>query len=150
MRATSDPSASRPRTSPLIVRAPLATRQKATAFNQPLSFNTSSVTTMRQMFTVRSARALCPPSLQSGPARCAPPQILLASRPRTSPRIVRPPLLTRQGATAFNQPLSFDTSSVTDMSGMFSVRSARDLAPQPSVRPSPRVHVPLAPRCRPI
>ena len=35
----------------------LATRQKASAFNQPLSFNTSSVTTMHAMFLVRSARA---------------------------------------------------------------------------------------------
>ena len=34
-------------------------------------------------------------------------------------------LLTRQNARAFNQPLSFDTSSVTDMSDMFRVRSGR-------------------------
>jgi len=38
---------------------------------------------------------------------------------------------TRQGASAFNQPLSFDTSSVTDMYRMFYVRSARALAPKP-------------------
>jgi len=38
---------------------------------------------------------------------------------------------TRQGASAFNQPLSLDTSKVTDMSNMFSVRSARALAPKP-------------------
>ena len=37
-------------------------------------------------------------------------------------------LSTRQGATTFNQPLSFDTSSVTDMHHMFYVRSARALA----------------------
>ena len=41
-------------------------------------------------------------------------------------------------ARAFNQPLSFDTSSVTDMSSMFYVRSACALGPQPSVGPSPR------------
>ena len=37
---------------------------------------------------------------------------------------------TRQQAPAFNQPLSFDTSSVTDMSAMFYVCSARALGPQ--------------------
>ena len=35
----------------------LWTRQKAQAFNQPLSFDTSSVTTMQNMFYVRSAPA---------------------------------------------------------------------------------------------
>ena len=35
----------------------LWTRQSATAFNQPLSLDTSKVTSMYQMFTVRSARA---------------------------------------------------------------------------------------------
>ena len=33
------------------------------------------------------------------------------------------------GARAFNQPLSFDTSSVTDMSSMFEVRPARASRP---------------------
>ena len=36
---------------------------------------------------------------------------------------------TWQVAKAFNQPLSFDTSKVTNMYGMFDVRSARALAP---------------------
>jgi len=35
---------------------------------------------------------------------------------------VRCPLWTPQGTDAFNQPLNFDTSSVTDMSHMFAVR----------------------------
>ena len=35
-------------------------------------------------------------------------------------------------ASAFNQPLSFDTSSVTFMYGMFSVRSVRALPQIPS------------------
>jgi hypothetical protein len=38
---------------------------------------------------------------------------------------------TRQYATAFNQPLSFDTSKVTAMDGMFNVRSARALTLKP-------------------
>ena len=44
----------------------------------------------------------------------------------------RTPLLsTRQNAHAFNQPLSLDTSKVTDMTYMFFVRSARALASKP-------------------
>ena len=35
-----------------------STRQFTTAFNQPLSLDTSKVTNMHAMFTVRSARAL--------------------------------------------------------------------------------------------
>ena len=46
---------------------------------------------------------------------------------RTSSRIVCARLSTRQGASAFNQPLSFDTSSVTTMGWMFQVRSAHAL-----------------------
>ena len=38
----------------------LSPRQYANAFNQPLSFETSKVTTMRWMFYVRTARALGP------------------------------------------------------------------------------------------
>ena len=40
----------------------LATRQNTSAFNQPLTFDTSSVTSMIGMFRVRSARALWPPT----------------------------------------------------------------------------------------
>ena len=61
------PPTFRPRISPRTSYAPLSTRQLAEAFNQPLSFDTSSVTTMEWMFFVRPARALAPPSLQSGP-----------------------------------------------------------------------------------
>ena len=46
------------RTSPRIVHAPLSARQYAVAFNQPLSFDTSGVTSMYQMFYVRSSCAL--------------------------------------------------------------------------------------------
>ena len=38
---------------------------------------------------------------------------------------------TLQHAYAFNQPLSFDTSKVTNMVAMFDVRSARALARKP-------------------
>ena len=38
--------------------AGLSIRQKARAFNQPLSFDTSRVWTMQEMFEVHSARAL--------------------------------------------------------------------------------------------
>ena len=58
---------------------------------------------------------------------------LLALQPTHRPPASRPAphpasyalLSTRQSASAFNQPLSFDTSSVTDMSDMFRVRSGR-------------------------
>ena len=52
-------------------------------------------------------------------------------------------LSTWQGAEAFNQPLSFDTSQVTNMKNLFRVRAPRVLGPstQPQVRPSPRVLV---------
>ena len=95
-------------------------------FNQPLSFDTSSVTDMGSIFYVRSSPCLAP-NLQSSPplhavfaavARHLPP-----AGPHTSPCTVNPPLDSPQNAPAFNQPLSFDTSRVTNMLAMFSVRS---------------------------
>ena len=61
---------------------------RAAAFNQPLSFDTSSVFDMYYMFGVCSARALGP-SLQLGlPSACVPrasppPTLSPASRPKT-------------------------------------------------------------------
>ena len=119
--------------------ARLSTRQGAWAFNQPLSFDTSSVTTMQDMFKVRSARALSPPALSRAlPVHAA--CVAATQRPHASrpvylfPRRM-PALSTRQAAYAFNQPLSFDTSKVTDMRYMFDVRSARALGP-PASSPS--------------
>ena len=74
-----------------------STWQLAAAFNQPLSLDTSKVTNMYAMFYVRSARALAPNSLESGPspvhAACAAAPRPPASRlpARTSPRIACPP-----------------------------------------------------------
>ena len=110
----------------------LWTRQRASAFNQPLSFDTSSVKYMNGMFEVRSAHALAPPSLRSRALSPCMPLVrcrrLHAPPPsaHTSLRIVRALLSTRQAASVFNQPLSFDTSSVTytTMGYMFWVRSA--------------------------
>mgnify|MGYP004176786809 CR=1 FL=1 len=83
------------------------------------------------MFYVRSARALAPTALSRAlpvHADC----VAATQRPHASRAAPLPAsharLSTRQGASAFNQPLSFDTSSVTTMNGMFYVRSA---APQP-------------------
>ena len=100
----------------------LSIRQKAEAFNQPLSFDTSSVTTMNKMFYVNSACALRSDSSQAFPctlhALSPPHRPRPASRP--TPRSTSCALLsTRQKAEAFNQPLSFDTSSVTTMVQMF-------------------------------
>ena len=147
-------------------RAPLPTRQQATSFNQSLSIDTSSVTDMSAMFMVRSTRALTP-SLQSGlpPAcRCRlrrrwPTQALPRfTRAALAPHCMPALLSTRQQAYAFNQPLSLDTSSVTDMSQMFFVRPAYTAlrpgygpTPQAPVRPSPacylRRHRPTRPPC---
>jgi surface protein len=108
----------------------------AHAFNQPLSLDTSKVTTMYKMFYVRSARALAPNSLESGlPRACRliappPPHALRPRGPHLAPASHVPLPSTRQNAKAFNQPLSFDTSKVTDMNSMFNVRSERALTPQ--------------------
>jgi hypothetical protein len=69
--------------------------------------------------------------------------------PRMPPRTVRPPCGTRQYASAFNQLLSLDTSSVTTMSGMFYVRSA--LAPPliPSQTLACTLHAPSPPHALP-
>ena len=78
----------------------LSSWQAAPKFNQPLSFDTSSVKDMSYMFYVRSAHALAPSAFAAGPSarvcmplvRCRRPTL---SRPpaHTSLRIVRPPLL---------------------------------------------------------
>ena len=102
---------------------------------QPLSFfDTSKVTTMFVMFAVRSARALAPThSLESGPLPVHADCLAATQRPHASRAVPLPASharpSTRQYATAFNQPLSFDTSKVTTMVRMFFVRSARALVP---------------------
>merc|ERR1711935_738770 len=77
----------------------------ASAFNQPLSFDTSSVTTMRLMFLGASAFNQ------------------LLSFDTSSVTDMNGML---NGASSFNQPLSFDTSSVWHMGFMF--RSASSLS----------------------
>ena len=49
------------------------------------------------------------------------------------------PLFTRQWTNAFNQPLTFDTSSVRDMYSMFYVRSTPAHATHSPVGPTLRV-----------
>jgi len=106
-----------------------------TNFNADISsWDTSKVTNMIWMFRVRSARALAPNSLESGLPPCMPlapppPHALPPPGARPRPASHAPLPSTRQRANAFNQPLSFDTSKVTDMTYMFYVRSARALAP---------------------
>jgi hypothetical protein len=102
----------------------LSTWQGASAFNQTLSLDTSSVTNMSSMFYVR-LRACPAPTLQLAPplhaacARTLPHDLPI--HPRHLALFVYS-LSTWQGAYAFNQPLSLNTSSVTDMSKMFDVR----------------------------
>ena len=70
-----------------------------------------------------------PPQLApsaSGLRRLLPPHpASLPQAPHAAPSLHAPPLATWQQAAAFNQPLNFDTSSLTFMDGMFYVRSAR-------------------------
>jgi len=90
------PPASRPASRPAL-HPLLSTRQFASVFNQPLSFDTSSVTNMYVMFGVRSARALPPPPPAFGRAPCMPyppPHTLSPPGTRTSPPIVRAPFPT--------------------------------------------------------
>ena len=124
-------------------------RQNAWAFNQPLSWDTSRVTDMLRTLQVRCLSAYRPPiCTQSHPlsplhAACTPctpaaSRLLARSPPRT-------PHDSRQEARAFNQPLSWDTSAVTDMSLMFHVRSSPRPAPQSAVAPAP-LHAACMPR----
>ena len=72
--------------------------------------------------------APCVPCQQ--PSQLVPTRCLRLRRPTLLrcrsriPSIFLPPLLTRQDASAFNQPLSLDTSSVITMNGMFYGASA--------------------------
>ena len=131
--------------------ASLSTRQGASAFNQPLSFDTSEVTSMGAMFSVRSAPALRPISGQALPCtHLAPPPLHCPALSRPTPRPAsHASLSTRQSATAFNQPLSLDTSKVTKMSGMFHVRSARALPPVPTRVFVCTLHAPPPPHTHP-
>ena len=119
----------------------LSTRQEASAFNQPLNFDTAKLTRMDNMFSVRSARALAATALSRAlPVHAA----CVASTPRPHASWAAPlpashaRLSTRQEASAFNQPLNFDTSKVTTMHAMFRVRSARALAPSSLESDPPR------------
>ena len=87
--------------------------------------------------TCAPPRALSQSAVEPAPARC-----VNRDRPpppaRTSPRTACPPFDSRQSASAFNQPLSFDTTSVTSMYGMFRVRSSP--CPAPNLQSSPAPH----------
>ena len=93
---------------------------------------------MYGMFYVRSARAL-PATISFGASLHAACAAAAAPRPPASRSPCRPSsyasLSTRQGASAFNQPLSLDTSSVTSMQYMFYVRSAVPCQQPPQLGP---------------
>ena len=113
-------------------------------FNANISnWDTSRVTDMNSMFRVHVARALCsdssrpfPSTLHARPlhAPSTSPPPIPAWRPA---RIVCPPSDSWQQARSFNQPLSFNTSSVTDMQKMFKVHSACALCTHTVVEPFP-------------
>ncbi len=101
------------------------------------SWDTSRVTKMNGMFWVRPACAL--PSVLSRLRRAAGPASHVPSHLPADPADAcmllpspQPSRSTRQNAFAFNQPLSFDTSSVTRRENtyhMFAVRSMRSCPP---------------------
>ena len=75
--------------------------------------------------STRLASRPCTKCFECAPARALGPQPRLRPPPCMPLRIVSPPFDSRQGAAKFNQPLSFDTSKVTDMGTMFYVCSPR-------------------------
>ena len=121
-------------------------------FNADISgWDTSGVTNMYRMFMVICSPHPFPPHLHSHApsarhAACTPrspaASRLLACSP---PRTVCPACDPRQWATAFNQPLSWDTSSVRNMDYVFHVRCSPRPAP-PICRPSPPACTAIAPR----
>jgi len=125
---------------------------------QPLNWDTSRVTNMDRMFYVRCSPrpsicscALCLPcALHARRARPPPPASRPAARPAPCALLVRP---SAQGAIAFNQPLSWDTSRVTNMRAMFQVRSSPRPAPPISavaaLAPARCMHAAIARRLPP-
>tara|TARA_B100000795_G_scaffold240411_1_gene202586 strand:+ start:343 stop:678 length:336 start_codon:yes stop_codon:yes gene_type:complete len=93
------------------------------------SWDTSGVTDMGNMFSVSSKPSnLHLDSTLTNHDEQASPQthhipIICPSYAHRMPSV-------RQGASAFSQQLSFNTSSVTAMNNMFRVRSSRCLAPK--------------------
>ena len=98
------------------------------------NWDTSGVTRMDYMFHVRSSP--CPASNLQSSHHCTMDAVAPFCWPAPSLRIAYPPFYSRQYASAFNQPLSFDTSSVTNMDRMFEVRSSP--CPSPNLQSSPR------------
>ena len=80
------PPASPPACRRSFYAASLSTRQSASAFNQPLSWDMSGVTTMHSMFAVRSARAPASSLHSFGSTACN----LLAPPPPPRPPASRP------------------------------------------------------------
>ena len=90
-------------------------------FNSDISsWNTSAVTDMSHMFEVRSDASLKTLNHPLTPARAPRPASYMPSHLSILPRAPHMPSFgSAQGAVKFNQSLSFDTSSVTDVSYMF-------------------------------
>eukprot|EP00964_Phaeocystis_antarctica_P046650 scaffold26979_cov53-Phaeocystis_antarctica.AAC.1 len=126
--------------SPRIICPAFVPRQQASAFNQPLSFDTSSVTTMQQMFYQTSAFNQ-PLSFDTSSVTTMHLMFYRAwafNQPLsfdTSKVTTMHSMFLR--ASPFNQPLSFDTSSVRSMYGMFNVRCSP--CPAPNLQSGPRL-----------
>ena len=159
-RGQSPPPTSRgPPLTPYHMHVPLCAcdpRQGTHKFNQPLSWDTSGVTDMDNMFRVRcylhpvprnlysralsSVHAAC--TAQRSAASLPPPPSPPAARRAGPHRVYSPACDPRQNAQAFNQPLSWNTSGVTDMHAMFYVRF-----PLPRSLPTTICILALSPAC---
>ena len=126
------PLASRPAARPAPCALLATPPQHAHSFNQPLSFDTTRLATMNCMFCVRASSS---PSCSPPPKSAVAPSVLHAActavarrlpppGQQFAPRTVCPAYDPRQSASAFNQPLSFDTSSVTNMDRFLDVRTS--------------------------
>ena len=132
---------------PLTYCPPVPATRQYTFFNQPLGIDTSSVTTMSYMFAVRALASTRLPflcmRLALPRAHCLPSQHLTCT-----PHV--PARAALQNNDEFNQPLSFDTRRVTDMSWMFYVRAlASTSSRDPSLR-AQSLRSPRANTARPL
>ena len=122
--------------------SPSLTRQDARAFNQPLNFDTSKVTTMYSMFYVRSARARAHRPYRLTP----PPRVACAAQPTRVPALCPPVCLPARTSRCIVYTLSFiDSAYAPRVAGL----TALTVSNPTRTSLAPRNHVPRVPACLP-
>ena len=134
--------------SPRITYALLPTRQQASSFNQPLSFDTSSVTTMYLMFYVRSAPCRAS-DLQSTGLRAA--CTTVTRHPSAPPRLVphRMPSFRLTAARVGVQPATELRHVQRHIHGLHVLRAFRSVTSQSAVLSSSPLRAACTHRDRP-